>query len=84
VASHSPGPADGRKPTSSATPITRARLSIVWMTLPMTCPVGTETLSMASLWHGTTLNSGETALNRTAPMLGVVVAARVTETGGGA
>jgi hypothetical protein len=54
------------------------------MTLPMTCPVGTETLSMASLWHGTTLNSGETALNRTAPMLGVVVAARVTETGGGA
>jgi hypothetical protein len=35
-------------------------------------------------YAGTALNSGETALNRTAVMLGGVVAARAAETGGGA
>ena len=36
-----------RKPTSSATPITTARLSSVWIRLPSTWPVSTEAREMA-------------------------------------
>ena len=37
----------GRKPTSSATPMTTAMLSIVWIRLPRTWPVSTEARAMA-------------------------------------
>ncbi len=40
------GPAPGRKPTRIATPITMARLTTAWITLPSTCPVSTETRAM--------------------------------------
>nr|BFE75698.1 hypothetical protein GCM10020092_089990 [Actinoplanes digitatis] len=46
VASHPPSPAVGRKPTSSATPITITRPSAAWIMLPSTCPVSTETRAM--------------------------------------
>ena len=47
AASHSAGSAVGRKPMSSATPMTTARLSIVWIMLPRTCPVSTEAREIA-------------------------------------
>src|SRR6266566_2092462 len=36
------GPAEGRKPMSSATPVTRTMVIIVRIKLPRTCPVSTE------------------------------------------
>ena len=47
TASHSSGPAVGRNPSSTATPRTSAMPSIVWIRLPTTCPVSTETRAMA-------------------------------------
>ena len=37
----------GRNPMSSATPMTTAMPSIVWITLPTTCPVSTAAREMA-------------------------------------
>lgn len=42
AAIHSAAVAVGRNPTRTATPVTTARLSIVWSRLPTTCPVSTE------------------------------------------
>ena len=47
AASHSSGPVVERKPMSTATTMTIAIASIVWITLPMTWPVRTETRAMA-------------------------------------
>lgn len=42
---------------SSATPMTAAMLSIVWMRLPMTCPVRTDTRAMAMVRNRSTMPS---------------------------
>jgi hypothetical protein len=47
AAIQSAGPAVGRKPTRSATAMTTATLSMVWIMLPRTCPVSTEVRAMA-------------------------------------
>ena len=47
AATHSTGVALGRNPMSRATPVTTARLSMVWVMLPPTCPVSTEGRKMA-------------------------------------
>src|SRR5262249_26355954 len=47
AATHSTGPAVGRNPTSSATPVTSAMLSNVWIMLPTTWPVSTDTRAIA-------------------------------------
>src|SRR5260370_1243799 len=41
------GPAEGRKPMSSATPMTRTMVIIVRIKLPRTCPVNTEAREIA-------------------------------------
>ena len=47
MATQSARPAVGRKPTSSATAMVIATLSIVWIMAPRTWPVSTETRAMA-------------------------------------
>src|SRR5918997_2672613 len=42
AATHSRGPAVGRQPTSSATPVTTAMAIAVWIMAPRTWPVSTE------------------------------------------
>ena len=47
AAAHSTGPVVDRNPMSTATSITIAMANMVWMTLPTTWPVRTETRAMA-------------------------------------
>ena len=47
AAAHSSGPVVARKPISTATAMTIAIAIMVWITLPMTWPVRTETRAMS-------------------------------------
>ena len=47
AASHSSGPVVGRKPISTATIMTMASASIVWITLPTTWPASTDARAMS-------------------------------------
>jgi len=57
VATHSTGLALGRNPISSATPVTTARVSIVWIMLPRTWPVSTEGRKIAMVRKRATIPS---------------------------
>jgi hypothetical protein len=57
AATHSTGVALGRKPMSRATAVTTARLSMVWIMLPRTCPVSTEGRKMAMVLNRATMPS---------------------------
>ena len=58
IAANQPaGPAVGRKPTSSARPITAATLSSDWIKLPTTCPVSTDAREIAMVRNLATIPS---------------------------
>ena len=57
AATHSTGVAFGRNPMSRATAMTTARLSMVWIMLPRTCPVSTEGRKIAMVLKRATMPS---------------------------
>lgn len=57
AATHSSGPAVARKPRSNASPATTTMATIVWITLPSTCPVRTETRAMCIVRKRATMPS---------------------------
>jgi hypothetical protein len=54
---HSSGPAVGPKPSASATPTTTAMAIIVWIRLPTTWPVSTDTRAIAMVLNRATMPS---------------------------